>query len=76
MLATDGTYIATLYDYFNRSDEADGTAMCKAIAGGSVWPDADLVSLWSQNPYVSDDQINSDETTCDGADGSYAASMR
>ena len=53
--------------------EADGTAMCKAIAGGSVWPDADLVSLWSQNPYVSDDQINSDETTCDGADGSYGA---
>ena len=73
VLATDGTYIATLHDYFNRSDEADGTAMCKAIAGGSVWPDADLVSLWSQNPYVSDDQINSDETTCDAAEGSYGA---
>ena len=73
VLATDGTYIATLHDYFNRSDEADGTAMCTAIAGGSVWPDADLVSLWSENPYVSDDQINSDETTCDAAEGSYGA---
>ena len=43
-----------LHDYYglNKStvadddDDADDTAMCTAVRAGTVWPRANLVSLW------------------------------
>ena len=31
-------YVGALHDYFADAADADGTALCEAVAGGDVWP--------------------------------------
>ena len=41
--------------------------LCDAIANRTMWPGAEMVSLWSPNPYIDDDALETAELECEGA---------
>ena len=66
VLAHSGAYVSALKNAA-AGGGVEGTVLCDAIANLTMWPGAEMVSLWSPNPYIDDDALETAELTCESA---------
>ena len=68
VLAHHLAYLHALRHVFEGADDDSYNPLCSALDNGTVWPSADLVSLWSPNPYFEDDWLTTNKSAnCMGA---------